>query len=66
MYPFELLQLIQFLMVIFFTIFLVYGIYHSFKLSGTFIKREKEKNSFKLAALYMQSLYSADFLIMEM
>jgi len=62
MYPVELLQLLQFLIVIFITIFLVYGIYQNFKLSGTFVKRIKGKNTFRLAVLYMQSLYSADFL----
>lgn len=65
MYPVELFQLIQFLIMMFIAIFLVYGIYRKYKSSGAFVKRVKEKNTFRLAVLYMQGLYSADFLAFE-
>ncbi len=62
MHPAELFQFIQFLVVFFIAVFLVYSVYRSLKLSGTFVKRQREQNSFRRAVLYMQSLYSADFL----
>lgn len=68
MYPLELMQLaqfIQFLIVVFIAIFLVYSIVHDFKLTGTFIKRMQGKDCLRPAVIYMQSLCPMDFICFQ-
>lgn len=61
MYLADIVQLLQFLFVLFVAFFFVYSIFCSFKFTVIFIGQIKEKNCSCPFYLYMRSLCSVDY-----
>jgi len=57
----ELIQALQFLILLFVTIFFVYNVVHNFKFSSTFITGIKDYFCISTVVLYVRNLYVVNY-----